>query len=142
MSDTYSIETRYSVKFTTENPVPISKIVESLVAYEKLLRRTPRFIERAYPGIQIIETQVLVDHIESGSLIEDFVIRYVFKSDENYDNFKESVAKIMDDNGALKTLVAIGMGAIIGYGIFTYVGHNPAKTHVEAYNNTIINIGS
>tara|TARA_R110000772_G_scaffold48089_4_gene109886 strand:- start:71747 stop:72634 length:888 start_codon:yes stop_codon:yes gene_type:complete len=141
MSELFEVTTSYSVKFTNKNPVPIEVIVESLISYEKLLKRTARFIEKAYDGIEVVDTEILVKQVESGSLREEFLIRHVFKSKENYENAKEVVHKIIEDNAGVKLIVAMSVGAIIGAAVVGWASSDAGKTHVEAYNNTIINIG-
>lgn len=140
MDKIYVIETSYSIKYTTTQPVPIEEIIDSLISLEKLLKRTPKFIEQHYKGIKIIETQVSVSSIESGSLIEDFCVKYVFKGKDNYDNAKAVIDKMIEDNQVIKTIVAMGVGGMIAYGLFAANGET--KPAIEAYNNTIINIGA
>ncbi|AQT58706.1 hypothetical protein [Cellvibrio sp. PSBB023] len=140
MDTIYTIETSYQIKYTTKQPVPIEEIIDSLVSLEKLLKRTPKFLEKHYKGIKILETQVTVSSIESGSLIEDFCIKYIFKGKDNYDNAKAVIDKMIEDNQVVKTIVAMGVGGMIAYGLVAATGES--KPAIEAYNNTIINIGA
>ncbi|EDM46260.1 hypothetical protein, partial [Marinobacter algicola] len=39
------------------------------------------------------------------------------------------------------SVVAVGVGALIGYGVFTALAPGQSSTQIEAYNNTIINVG-
>lgn len=138
----YTVETSYKIKYTNKQPVPIPDIIESLASLEKILRRTPKFVEKYYKGIKIVETQIYISSIESGSLIEEFFIRFIFKGQDNYDEAKELAAKIIGDNQVLKTIVAVGVGGVITYGLMAANGSEPTKPAIEAYNNTIINIGA
>lgn len=138
----FVVETSYKIKYTNKQPVPIPDIIESLSSLERILRRTPGFVEKYYKDIKIVETQIYVSSIESGSLIEDFVIRYVFKGQGNYDKAKDLAHDILGDNEVLKTIVAIGVGSVITYGLMSANGSEPTKPAIEAYNNTIINIGA
>lgn len=142
MEKTYVIETTYSVKYTNRKPVPIADIIESLESLEKILRRTPAFIEKYYKGIKIVETEIYVSSIESGSLIEEFLIKYVCKGQKNYDDAKEVIAKIIGDNEVIKTIVTLGVGAAITYGVMMATSGDQKAPAIEAYNNTIINIGA
>lgn len=141
MNKTYSIETTYQVTFTTRDAVPIATMVESLLAYEKLLKRTPKFIEKAYDGIEVLETHVLIQRVASGSLIQDFIIRYVVGGKENYNDIAELATQITDDSTAMQTIVALGVGAVIGYGAKLALTKSAPTTNIEAYNSTVINIG-
>lgn len=142
MSKTYELHTTYSIKYTTKNPLPVEDIVTSLRAFEKLLRRTPAFIEKAYDGIEIIDTEVYVSRVESGSLIEDFFIKFVFKNKKNYKDGHKVIAQLLEDNDVVKTLVAVGVGAFLGQGIMSALPDNAPKGNIEAYNSTVITIGA
>lgn len=141
MSNTFQVETHYQVKYTNREPLPIADIVQSLESYERLLRRTPAFIEKAFDGITVTKIDVYVSSLESGSLTEDFLIKFVFKGQENYDEAKEVFNKIMQDNEVLRTAVAVGVGAIITFGAIKILPAGAPTTHIEANNNNIITIG-
>lgn len=140
-SGTFSIEVQYGLTYNTSKPVPIPEIVKSLQSLENLLKRTPAFVEKAYKDIKIIETEVFVSRIESGSLIEDFVVKYVFKERENYDAAKKVFEDIMSDNTAIRTVVAMGIGGLMMYGAMQVIPKGEPSSHIEAYDNTIINVG-
>ena len=140
-SGTFSIDVNYGITYNTLKPVPIEEIVRSLQSLEKLLKRTPAFVEKAYKGIKIVETQVFVSKIQSGSLIEDFVVRYVFKGRENYDDAKKVWDQIMSDNTAFRTVVAMGVGGLLAVGVWQIVPAGQPTSHIEAYNNVILNMG-
>lgn len=141
MSNTFQVETHYQVKYTNREPLPIADIVQSLESYERLLRRTPAFIEKAFDGIRITQVDVYVASLESGSLTEDFLIKYVFKGQENYDDAKAIFDNIVQDNEVLRTTVALGMGAVLTYGVMQVLPAGAPTTHIEANNNNIINLG-
>lgn len=142
MDKTFEITTSYQVKYTNKTPVSISEIVKSLQAYERLLHLTPAFIERAYVGIRIVDVEVYVKTLESGSLIEDFAIRYVFKGEENYEQAKQAFLKIMDNNEALRLTVAVGVGAILTYGVVKAMSSNSPSLHIENVHHSIVNVGA
>ncbi len=141
MSELLEITTHYQVKYTNRDPVPIEAIVKSLLAYDRLLHLTPAFIEKAYPGIRVVKVNVAVQSLESGSLLEDFAIRYVFKGQDNYDQAKQVFDNMMQDNNALKLVVAAGVGAYISYGVMSGMTNNAPNIHIENNQNAIITIG-
>ncbi|EHR39606.1 hypothetical protein [Alishewanella jeotgali] len=138
----FTIRTDYTINYTTRTPVPIPDIIESLRNIEKLLHRTPAFLEKAYQGIQVVDVNVYVETLQAGSLLEKFIVEYVVQGQENYDKAKEVIAKMVKDSTAIRTVVAIGVGAALTYGVMKAVGGSTPTTHVEAYNNTIVNIGA
>lgn len=141
-AEIFVLETDYTINYTTSKPVPIPEIIDSLQSLEKMIKRTPAFIEKAYNGIEIIDVEVFVDSLQAGSLFEKFTIRYVFKGQDNYDNFKEAVAKVLDDSSGVRTVVALGVGALTTLGLVAALSPGGESKHFEAYNNTIINVGA
>lgn len=141
MKETFVVEVRYGITYTTRTPVPIPDIVASLESLEKLLKRTPPFLEKAYKGIQVVDTKVFVSKIESGSLVEDFIVQYVFQGPENYAQAQALASKILSEGDTMQTIVALGVGALIGYGIFKVIPKGAPSTQITAYNNTIVTIG-
>ncbi len=141
MTESYELFTTYKVKYTNENPVPVDEIVESLKSLERLLKRTPDFLEKAYDGIEITGMEVYITSIESGSLIEEFAIKYIFKGQDNYDNAKAVVDKMLEDNEVVRVIVAAGVGAVLTFGLLSAIGSSSSTPNIKAYDNTIINIG-
>lgn len=142
MSQVFSVKVPYAIKYTTEHPVPIDEIVESLRGLEKLLKRTPVFLEKVYEGIHVLETNVYVDKIESGSLFQSFVVEYIFNGAENYDEAKKLAARITKESKPLKVLVGVGVGSLLTYGAMQMLPAGSPTNHVEAYNSVILNAGA
>lgn len=141
MSPTYTFSTTYEVKYTNKEPIPLDHVIESLKSFEQLLKRAPAFIEQAYDGIHILETRVLIETIESGSLYEKFVVNCVFGGKENHANAQQVIDEIMKSSTPIKLIVAVGVGAMISYGVTTALSGAANTTHITAYDNNIINIG-
>lgn len=138
----FSIETQYSIHYNTKDPVPIKDIINSLRSFEKIIQRTPAFIEHALGDeLKVVDVKVYIDELKSGSLTEDFLIKFIFKGQDNYEKAKEVFDKMLEDNTMLRTAVAVGVGALIAYGAMTAIGPAGEKNHFEAYNSTIINVG-
>jgi hypothetical protein len=134
----YFIDTTYEIKYTNRNPVPIPEIIESLKAIEDLIHRTPPFMEKAF-GTQVDGIAVYVDTLYSGSLIERFLVRFVFKDEDNYNKAKEVVNGMVDINDALKFLLAATMGGMMAYGALQVIEPGAPSSAISAYNNTITN---
>lgn len=137
----FVLETTYTINYTTKNPVPIPKIVDSLKSLEKLIKRTPAFIEKAFEDLEVVDVQIYVKSLKTGSLKEDFVIKYVFKGKENYEKAKEVIDKMLEDSTMLKTVVAMGIGALLAYGAMAGRDSTSDSTHISAYNSVVINVG-
>jgi hypothetical protein len=137
---TYVIETTYSVKYTTKDPVPISQIVSSLISLEKLIRRTSPFIEKKYAGIEIYDFEVFVQSIESGSLSQNMFVRLACGGKENAEQVEQLLEGLVKNGSPVGILIALGVGVSVGYGLASL---NSKATHtVDFANNTIINLGA
>lgn len=138
---TYVIETVFSLKYTTHDPVSIPEIIKSLQSTEKLLKRTPAFIEKAFHGIKVNDVEVYVEHLETGSLKTDFIVKYVIGAD-NAEQLKIIWNDIVSNNQPLKLIVAAGMGAMVTYGVLNTMSPTQATTHIEAYEGSTVIVGS
>ncbi len=138
------IEVPYKIKFTNKNPVPVRELVESLLAYEKLLKRVGPFVEEALDGVYIIDIDVLVSKVESGSLVEELLVRLVFKDEADYKQAKEVIAKMFDDNSILTGVVCLGVAAYITFGVRNAIvskNSTAPTTHIEAQHGAIVQLG-
>lgn len=142
MSEVFSVRVPYAIKYTTINPVPIAEIVDSLQNLERLIKRTPIFFEMAYKGVKVLETKVYVEKIESGSLYQKFVVEYFFNGGENYEEAKALAARICKESKPMKTLLAVGVGGLITFGVLQAIPSGQPTEHIEAYNSVIIQAGN
>jgi hypothetical protein len=141
-SQSYVIETVYSLKYTTKDPVSIPEIIRSLKSTEELLKRTPAFIEQTYKDIKVTNVDVYVEHLDTGSLSTDFIVKYVIGS-ENAEQLKIIWDNIMTNNQPLKLLVAAGVGALVTFGTMSALNNPTTPTqHIEAYEGSTVIVGS
>lgn len=145
MSEFYVVETNFNYKYTTHEPIPIPDVIDSLRSMERLLRRTPVFIEKRFKDISITETDVYVERLETGSLDLDFLIKFVFKTDERAERAKEIAQELMKEKGVVRDLVAVGIGAMLGVGAhhILFPGKEaPPAASITAYQSVIIQAGA
>lgn len=140
----YFFTTTHELKWTTKEPVPVAEIANSLLALERIVKLAPKALE-GITQVEIAGVEVYVQKIESGSLIDEILVKLLFKDKENMDAF---LAKIHEDTkkpGMTRNIV-IGtvITAIIGYGAYlaATAGNKAGTTTITATNNTIINIGA
>ncbi len=141
MSETFAIRVPYGIKYTTTYPVPIDEIVDSLQALERILKRTPAFLEKAYDGIKVLETNVYVEKIESGSLLQKLIVEYVLNGKENHEEVKRLAAKIAKESPVVRNVVLVAATALVTYGAMSAIQGGEPSTHVEAHNSVILNAG-
>lgn len=141
------VETEFTIYYSTEKFVPVPKIIDALKAIESTLNKTPKFVEAAYPEIKVYESNVFINHLESGSLELEVVLRQVL-GDVKYergaklvDEAKTYIKEVVSDNKTMNNIVIFGMGAIVATGINIATGtkQQPQPAPVTIINNGIMN---
>lgn len=143
----FVFETTHRLYYSTEQAVPVGEIAKSLLALEKIITAS----ETAYEGITAVDIdkiEVLIAKLESGSLLEDIVIKFFFKDQAGLDAFVEKVRSNTLENGMVGKSLVVGavLAAVVGTGAY-YAASSQAKgssvpTTITANNNVIINIGA
>jgi hypothetical protein len=139
----------HKIYYSPENPIPVKQIAESLLSLENIINKTPIVIEKLFDGIKIDKTYVFIDKIESGSLTEEIIVKFLFGNQENFDKFisktrsftKGGIEKMKDK----PILAVIILSLILSGGLYAYShwgGPKENKTTIEANNNVIINVGA
>lgn len=143
------IETEFTIFYSTKNFVPIPKIIDSLKSIESILSRTPKFVEAAYPGIKVYESQVFINHLESGSLNIKVVLRQVLgdskyeRGEKLIDESKKLIKDVISDSKTMNNIITFGMGAIVSagvcYAILPQKQSQPTPAPTTIINNGIMN---
>ncbi len=143
MSGSYVVETRYSYKYTTKDSVPINDIIDSLKSMERLIKRTPGFIEKRFDTVKITETQVFVERLESGSLNLDFIVKFICRTDDRTERAKLIMKEVMEENGLVRDIVAIGVGSMLTIGAYQILSPGTAapSTTINAYQSVVFQAG-
>lgn len=142
------LTTSHRIFYSNENPIPVTEIAESLLALERVIKASPEVLERLFPGVKIDKVEVFIKKIESGSLLEDFIVKFFFGDQVAFDDFikklrkKTGMEKLQEDN---KTLSVIILALILlggAYGLSKIPSDPKNQTTIEANNNVIINLGA
>lgn len=145
MNQQYVFETTHRIYYSTENPVPVGEIARALLALEKIVSSSETVFE-GVTAVEIDKIEVLVAKLESGSLIEDIVIKFFFKDQAGLDAFVAKVRGKTLENGMVGKTLVVGsvLAAVIGAGAYYAASMNKSggQTTITANNNVIINIGA
>jgi len=139
----FSYTAEHEFYYSTKEPVPISDVIEALQGLEKMLRGLPRAIEKA-TEVNVADSQVFIERVESGSLKEKILIKLFFNSEQEFDEFLEKTKKKLDGKPMLKgTLIAVLIAGFMGAGIIyaSKALQTPAP-NITANNNVIMNFGA
>lgn len=141
----FVLEIAHRVHYTNRDPVPIAEIAASLLALERILLRAPKAFS-LMTNVPIEGAAVFVDDIQTGSLIEDVVVKLFFRDQAGLDAF---LKKINEQMGQKKVTRNVLLGAIIlsilGYGLYSAakaMASSEAAKVINVNNNVIINIGA
>lgn len=133
----YVYRETHRVYYSTEKPVPIKEVIIALQGLEGLLKPVPAILS-TLTGVEIEGGEFLIQSLESGSLIEDIVVKFLFKDKANLDAFVEKL-------GANKMTRGLVIGAVVaglaGYGLYLAMGQKPAPA-IQATNSVIIQNGA
>jgi len=66
--------------------LPIEDVAESLLALKGLIENIPDILEKTIPGLCIRSTSIYINEITTGSLWEDFVVKFIWGTQESLDN--------------------------------------------------------
>lgn len=141
--ESFTLTTHYHFRYTTKDPVPIPDVIESLKAMERLIKRTPTFVEHRFGEIKVTETQVFVERLESGSLDLDFIIKFVCRTDERTERAKQLIKELTEEKGVVRDVVAFGIGSMLtigAYQIFSPGNTAPSNT-IHAYQSVVLQAG-
>lgn len=90
------IEFSLAIKYTNPKGIPIPEIAESLLALENIVKFYPNLLNnvlkhKKIKGLKFDYVSVKLQKLESGSLIEDIIVRLFFKDKENLNRFLDKI---------------------------------------------------
>lgn len=133
------------IYYSNKDFVPIREVADALIALESIIKQTPPVLECLFPDTTIKSVEVFIDKLESGSLSEKLVVKFIFGSQENFDQFIDDLRKrvgmdkIMSNPSLFTSIILI----MIFVGVMYLLNNSKQeRTTIEANNTTIINISA
>lgn len=141
------VDTKFRIYYSTDKFVPVPIVIEALKAIENMLHHADKFVEAAYPNIKVYDSEVFIEHLESGSLGIELIVRWVL-GEKNYergvkltDDAKQYLVEVVQDSPTMKNIAIAATSAIIAAGAtYAYTKNStlpPAP--VTIINNGIMN---
>ncbi|MCG9093984.1 hypothetical protein [Laribacter hongkongensis] len=96
--DEFCLEISHRVYYSNKQPIPIHEVASSLLALESIILRLPSALT-AVTSVPINKIEVYVEELQSGSLLEDIIIKLAFKDQQGLDDF---LLKIREQLGQRK----------------------------------------
>lgn len=136
-----------SIYYSNHKQIQLSKVAESLLALENIIQITPNVLEKIFIETQINHVYVYINKLESGSLYEDIIVKYIFGSQENLDQFiiktrEVCGMKTLDKKPILKIIIiaTILLGGL--YAAHYFGSSKESKTVIQNQYNYTIKLGS
>lgn len=134
----FVFESVHRIYYSTSKPVPISEVIIALQGLDGILRSVPQVVS-AVTGIDIAGGEFLIKSIESGSVVEDIVVKLMFGNKENLDAF---IDKIRENKAMRGILISTTIAGLVAYGVSKAVGTGQPAPNITATNSVIINNGA
>lgn len=141
MTEAY-IDVPFELYYDTKNGIPIEDAIEQLKALSKIIGKQANIVS-SISNTSIERTEVFVNELIEGSWQEKLCIRLFFKSEEEYEKFKNACGNV-EMSGWLKTVIAMGFGAFLLFSIQQMLPQKDAKpqVNIEISNNSgIVSLG-
>lgn len=135
----FVFETSYKIYYKTENPVPIKQIISSLQGLEGVIKYLPAALTNL-TGVEIQDSEFLIQSIEAGSLWEEIFVKLTFGSKDKLDAFLE---KTHANKPVRNTIIGVALLGLVGYGM--HLAASASKTaapNITATNSVIIQNGA
>lgn len=133
----FVFQASHRVYYDTKKPVPIKEVIIALQGLDGLLRPLPLLMSNL-TGIDIDGGEVLIHSIESGSLIEDVIIRFFFKDKASLDAF---IDKLSENKKVKAIVITAAVASLAGYGLHMATSNQPTPS-ITATNSVIIQNGA
>lgn len=138
------LTTSHNIYYSNKNILLAGEVANSLLALEKLFQSSPQVIENLFPEVKIDSTKVFISKIESGSLIEDVIVKFFFVNQEGLDSFIAGARKITGMERIQKSpkLLSLLVLALIlsggAYALTKTPSSSIQKEQIESNQSTII----
>lgn len=136
------IDVPFEMYYDTKNGIPIEDAIEQLKALNKIIGKQSSVVS-SLTKTTIERTEVFVSELIEGSWQEKLCIRLFFKSEEEYERFKNACGDI-DMKDWLKVVIAMGFGAFLLYSVQQMQPKEESKpqVNIEISNNSgIVSLG-
>lgn len=134
------------IYFNTDKEIPISDLIESLKALEKLASHSKGAFSELLGG-KISRVEIYVESLEAGSLREKLLFRFIFEDEEECNKFLDKWRTKVRGMGKMKATgiaVAAVVGAMVLYGTYLAATRPGAstQTNIDFSNSNIFIIGA
>lgn len=136
-SELILVDTEYSIFYSNNKFIPINEVISSLRALESNIHYTSKFIEKAYPNYKVINSEIFIENLKSGSLDVKLIIR---KSLHVIEKGSKTATQLLPSKETVKDIIKQSTIALIIEG--TKLATATATTPITVNNITVNNINT
>lgn len=137
MSEIYSLDLSYAIKYETDQYIPLNEIIKALSSLEVLLSKSDKVVSKLI-NIDITGQELYITRLESGSLWEYIVVKLFFKDQAALDDALEKLR----DSKMKKYIVGLILGGALGYGAYHALSNNAASNTASNVTKSNVILGS
>ncbi|NCC62204.1 MAG: hypothetical protein EOM12_14970, partial [Verrucomicrobiae bacterium] len=143
----FELLSHHEVMYETETRIPIVDVANSLIAFEKSVNLAQPVFFELFREAEIERIQVYVNALYAGSLKDDFLFKFVFKSKEDADIFIKKLRQYTGIEYMQEKHPFIGqiLTLALAYGAFVAVNKwaapNEPSIHIEHVYNSALHVG-
>lgn len=135
MNITHTDTLEHELFYDTRLSIPIDEVIKSLQAYKAILAYAPSAINKLL-DVHIQSLDIYVDNIETGSLIEKYLVKLSFGTEEELDEW------LKKNPNMRKVILALVVTGLVGTGLYlAYNWHSNKNTNsvqITGNNNIVI----
>lgn len=116
-----SIITKHRIFYSSKELIPLNEIAESLISLERVIKLSLPVLEDFFPRESNLSVSLFVDEIKSGSLSENFIVKFFFGGQQCMNETIDTARKMLGIdylNKHPKLFTAIMVASIVSGGIF------------------------
>lgn len=135
-TESYTFSLRENIKFETDQPLTVPELIKNLQALEQIVKQSSKAFS-TLTNSEIISVELLIEEIEHGSLLEEIILKFTFKNQENLDAFIETSRNWIIENQM--TALSVGLGGIVLVSLIAFGLSRLRKNTTPEGRNIIIN---
>ncbi|HCA3168004.1 hypothetical protein [Acinetobacter baumannii] len=136
------VDVPFEMYYDTKDGIPIEDAIEQLKALNKIIGKQAAIVS-SVANASIEKTEIFVNELIEGSWQEKLCIRLFFKSEEDYEKFKNAAGNV-EMKDWIKVVLAMGFGAFMFYSIQQMLPKKDEKPQVNIEinnNNGVVSLG-
>ena len=87
MAEQPELELFYSIRYAVDGAIPVREVADGLVGLDGIVRDYLPAVLASLTGADIVQARVALTGFRPGSLVEDFLVNFLFRTDADRERF-------------------------------------------------------